>query len=124
MLDGGGAAMAKYDYQPYGEARLVLGAQLNRGYTGHQWDSYLQQYYAPYRYYSPVASRWLTRDPLGYVDGMNMYAYVRGNPVMGVDPMGGFKFLRPILRGVSKASPWITIADGANSWYKIIRCSF
>jgi uncharacterized protein RhaS with RHS repeats len=28
------------------------------------------------------------RDPLGYVDGPNVYAYVTGNPAMGIDPLG------------------------------------
>tara|TARA_B100001093_G_scaffold232812_1_gene223195 strand:+ start:263 stop:1417 length:1155 start_codon:yes stop_codon:yes gene_type:complete len=30
----------------------------------------------------------LQRDPLGYVDGMGLYTYVRGNPINFVDPMG------------------------------------
>jgi len=38
--------------------------------------------------YSPEMNRWLTRDPLRMVDGPNMYAYVRGNPVSFVDPLG------------------------------------
>ena len=30
----------------------------------------------------------LQRDPLGYVDGMGLYTYVRGNPINGFDPYG------------------------------------
>ena len=45
-------------------------------------------YYAPHRYYSPFQARWTTRDPLGMVDGPNVYAYVRGNPVVYTDPEG------------------------------------
>ena len=47
-------------------------------------------YYAPHRYYSPFQARWTTRDPLGMVDGPNVYAYVRGNPVNFRDPLGLF----------------------------------
>ena len=57
-------------------------------FTGHQWDGESGLYYAPFRYYSPFQARWTTRDPLGMVDGPNVYAYVRGNPVGFSDPLG------------------------------------
>ena len=38
--------------------------------------------------YAPTLGRFLQRDPLGYVDGMNMYAYVTNNPTNYLDPMG------------------------------------
>ena len=59
-------------------------------FTGHQWDGKSGLYYAPFRYYSPFQARWTTRDPLGMVDGPNVYAYVRGNPVNAVDVWGLF----------------------------------
>jgi len=31
---------------------------------------------------------WLTRDPLGFVDGGNLYEYVTGNPASRIDPLG------------------------------------
>jgi hypothetical protein len=38
--------------------------------------------------YHPTLGRWLERDPAGYVDGADLYQYVRGNPVGLTDPMG------------------------------------
>lgn len=38
--------------------------------------------------YDPATGRWLTRDPAGYVDGMNLYRYGRSNPVRYVDRNG------------------------------------
>ena len=32
--------------------------------------------------------RWLTRDPIGYADGINQYAYCRTNPVNYADTWG------------------------------------
>ena len=40
------------------------------------------------RYYDPEIGRYLTRDPIGYGDGMNVYQYVGDNPINRVDPMG------------------------------------
>lgn len=39
-------------------------------------------------YYNPQAGRFIQRDPLGYVDGMNMYEYVMSKPGRGLDPSG------------------------------------
>ncbi|MBW7864417.1 MAG: RHS repeat-associated core domain-containing protein, partial [Candidatus Hydrogenedentes bacterium] len=59
-----------------------------RDYALHEWDPAIAAYRAPYRNYSPAMARWMTRDPLGMVDGPNMYGYVGGNPVGSVDPKG------------------------------------
>ena len=39
--------------------------------------------------YSPPTSRWLTRDPLGMVDGPNLYGYVGDSPIHRLDVGGG-----------------------------------
>jgi hypothetical protein len=38
--------------------------------------------------YDPKHGRWLQRDPVGYVDGANLYEYGRSVPVRRVDPDG------------------------------------
>jgi RHS repeat-associated protein len=40
------------------------------------------------RFYSPHLQRWINRDPLGPVNGPNLFAYVGNNPVNAVDPWG------------------------------------
>jgi RHS repeat-associated protein len=40
------------------------------------------------RHYDPQHGRWLQREPLGYVDGMNLYEYVESNPSRSTDPTG------------------------------------
>jgi RHS repeat-associated protein len=40
------------------------------------------------RYYDPGQGRFLTRDPLGYAGGINLYGYVGNNPLNSLDPLG------------------------------------
>jgi len=81
---------AALEYTPYGELYASSGSisGITRRYTGHDWDDAAELYYAPYRYYAPGLARWLTRDPLGMVDGPNVYGYVRGKPVKQKDTLG------------------------------------
>lgn len=40
------------------------------------------------RYYIPELGRWLTPDPAGFTDGMNLYAYVHNDPLTHLDAYG------------------------------------
>jgi hypothetical protein len=40
------------------------------------------------RYYDPLTGRFLTRDPIGYAGGLNLYAFAGNNPVSYADPSG------------------------------------
>jgi RHS repeat-associated protein len=41
-----------------------------------------------FRYYDPEIGRYITRDPIGYADGLNVYLYVHNNPINHIDPLG------------------------------------
>jgi RHS repeat-associated protein len=57
-------------------------------FTGRQFDEETGLYFYRARYYDSDKGRFIQRDPLGYVDGMNLYAYVRDNPIDRIDPLG------------------------------------
>ena len=57
-------------------------------YTARRIDQETGNMYYRNRYYSPDLGRFMSADPIGYGDGLNMYAYVGNNPVNARDPMG------------------------------------
>ena len=69
-------------------ARTTIGSFC---YTGRREDLETGLYYFRARYYSAQLGRFISRDPLGFVDGMNRYRayFVPG----GVDPIGLKSFM-------------------------------
>ncbi len=58
------------------------------GFSGYVYNSEVELYTVRFRHYSVTLGRWLERDPLGYVDGSNLYGYVSGQPLAALDPFG------------------------------------
>ncbi|MBX5461612.1 MAG: RHS repeat-associated core domain-containing protein [Steroidobacteraceae bacterium] len=80
-----GAASSSVKYSSFGESGALVSPF---GYTGQLYLPELQLYYYKARMYSPKTGRFLQPDPTGYADGMNLYAYVGGDPMSLVDPLG------------------------------------
>jgi RHS repeat-associated protein len=57
-------------------------------FTGRQLDEETGLYHYRARTYSCEQGRFLQRDPLGYVDGMNLYEYAKSRPTISRDPSG------------------------------------
>lgn len=53
-----------------------------------------------HRLYHPNLMRWLTTDPAGFEEGLNLYSYVRNNPFYYSDPDGRFAFVIPVIQGI------------------------
>jgi RHS repeat-associated protein len=93
-VDGEGAVISYEEYHPYGTTAYCSGtgaAEVSRKryrYTGKEKDEGTGLYYHGARYYACWLGRWTSADPAGLVDGPNLYAYVRGNPIRLKDPNG------------------------------------
>ncbi len=75
--------------------------------------------------YRQDMGRWLTRDPLGYVDGMSLYGYVQTQPISAQDPSGlaamrcdvaslyqNFRDMLETLRGMIQGLPQVNYPGG------------
>ena len=77
-----------YEYDAWGNLTTCEEKVHNRfKFNGQQYDPISQQYYLRARYYNPVIGRFTQEDSYN-VDGLNLYAYCRNNPVYYVDPSG------------------------------------
>jgi RHS repeat-associated protein len=93
-LDGNAAVISYEEYYPYGSTsyqavnNTVEVSPRRYRYIGKERDEETGLYYHGARYYAPWLGKWTTCDPEGMVDGLNLYAYVRSNPVCRHDPTG------------------------------------
>jgi insecticidal toxin complex protein TccC len=60
-------------------------------YSGKEMDVSGMYYYGA-RYYAPWLQRWVSADPAGDVDGLNLYAFVGNDPIGHVDVNGESKW--------------------------------
>ncbi len=103
--------METYSYDVFGEPTIRdanddIIADSNFGnpymFTSRRYDPEAGLYYYRARYYAHDIGRFLQPDPIGYTDGLNMYAYCGNNPINFVDPFGLCK-------------------DSADNWSRILK---
>ena len=106
-VDEVGHIISYEEYSPYGSTVYATGISLAEvslkryRYSGRRRDEVTGFYYYGARHYAPWLGRWLTPDPSGTTDGLNLYAFLAGNPVSYVDADGMGK--RP-QKGAAKVS--------------------
>ena len=86
-----------YRYSAFGEEEIIneRGRVISDSSAGNPWryrgkrvDKDVGLMYFGYRYYDPEVGRWISPDPAGAIDGPNLYAYARNNPMKYVDYFG------------------------------------
>ena len=84
-----GSQIAEYEYEAFGNVyseKEVKGVT-DYGFSTKEKDATGLIYFGA-RYYNPQIGRWITKDPMGMIDGPNVYVYVGNNPVNYIDPWG------------------------------------
>ena len=102
--------LQSYDYRENGEKTATTSFQSDKSWIGglsvndDTADSGL--YLMGHRHYDSSTGRFLSRDPIGFAGGWNLFEYANNSPVAMVDPRG----LDP-LGTAAKVVPWM-LADG------------
>jgi len=90
-----------YEYDPFGSSHVfnnaysnisnsIIGNELQFG--GRNKIGATELYNFRFRYLETRQGKFIQKDPLEYIDGMNTYIYVSNNPIVSIDPLGLFSF--------------------------------
>lgn len=99
LTSADGSLIEQVEYDAYGQPiffdsegnELTMSAIGNSIlFTGREYDVETGTYYYRARTMHPGIGRFVENDPMGYVDGMSLYAYVLNSPVFYTDPSGLF----------------------------------
>ena len=88
--DGSGNVLSDHLFSAHGSllAGILVDPFGYKAQVGYDTDNETGLQLLTHRYYDPPAGRFLTRDPISYKGGNNLYAYVTNNPTNGSDPTG------------------------------------
>ncbi|MDQ9011142.1 RHS repeat-associated core domain-containing protein [Acinetobacter gerneri] len=97
MSDQTGAIVWTAEYKAWGECkpenhlkRDIWDSEIitnNIRFQGQYYDDETGLHYNRFRYYSPYVGRFISKDPIGLLGGINTFAYAP-NPVEWTDPLG------------------------------------
>jgi RHS repeat-associated protein len=116
-----GTETARYEYGLFGEPLRLTGSAAGSNpfqFSTKRTEDGTGLVLYEYRAYSPALGRWLSRDPIEERGGLHLYAFVRGDPIGRIDPLGlewnvlkcmqwcneAVTFCQPI--GRTKAAEW------------------
>jgi RHS repeat-associated protein len=104
LVDSSQALAASYRYDPFGSTTSSSGTQAGANiyrFSTKEINVNSGIYYYGYRFYDPNLQRWLNRDPIGELGGINLYQFVGNSPNYFVDLYGNSPtILEPVIRPI------------------------
>jgi RHS repeat-associated protein len=97
IANASGGVVERYRFDPYGSRTIMnaswgtISASVYDWVVGHQGLMHDEEdglVYDRARYLSPMLGRFMSRDPIGYVGGLNIYEYIGGDPIDDTDSLG------------------------------------
>lgn len=109
VTDGTGNVVATNSYDSFGNPSNSSFSTRYQ-FTGREFDSFSGLQYSRARFYDPQIGRFISEDPIGFAGGdVNLYGYVRNNPLMFNDPFG-LQDVQPL--PYPNATPSMTLRPG------------
>ena len=127
LSDNNGQLTEYVDYDVYGMPSFYNAAREDIGqssvnnsilFTGREYDSSVGIYHYRARNQHPSIGRFMQKDSLIYVDGMNDLSYVINNPINYIDPYG---FMCQLTPGEPNTPDWRNFKENLNKIDKSIR---
>jgi len=117
-----GTWFAHYEYGPFGETIRANGALAKdnpfRFSTKYQ-DNETDLYYYGHRYYNPSTGRWINRDPIGELGGLNVFGIVGNNCISLFDSNGREVFMAVVAIGLDVGIQITLNYYAGRDWYDI-----
>jgi RHS repeat-associated protein len=127
VVDDSGGFVRREEFYPFGGTSFGGFARKRYRFTGKERDEESGLSFHRARYYAPSLARWISPDPAGTVDGLNLYRYGQNNPVRFFDPSGNSSQLNAVhpgwttdnaFAGFGGEPLWATEAtSGGDKWY-------
>ena len=89
VTNSSGNEVAEYWYGAFGNMVRKTGTfDSPYQFSTKEYDAASGLSYFGFRYYSPAQGIWLSKDPLGYVNGLDLYSITINDPINWIDPLG------------------------------------
>jgi len=90
LVDQSGAVVWSAQADPFGAATVDPASTVtnNLRFSSQYFDAESGLHYNTMRYYDPVAGRYVNRDPIGELGGVNLYGFVGNDGINSIDLLG------------------------------------
>lgn len=88
ITDSSKKVVQTYEYDSFGMGKPSTPFRNSYQFAGRPWDQEMGLYYNDNRYYDPIEGRFVSKDPIGFAGGLNVYGYVQNNSINFTDPFG------------------------------------
>lgn len=103
MVASSGQVVWEARFKAFGRVDNYRAAVMNKlRLPGQYYDDETGLHHNVFRDFDPEIGRYLQSDPLGIIDGPNIYVYARSNPLTSSDPLGLFAFAIPLAPAVGQ----------------------
>ena len=77
-----------YAYAPFGTLSASAPSENPLAFSSEYYDFALGYVYYNYRHYDPAIGRWIQRDPLAEMGGINLFSFLSNAPLASIDILG------------------------------------